>query len=120
MFIGYIRRSRNRAAPLFCARHLLEKLPGQKLLIQGNHDGSIRAYSNYFKTTAQILDLTVKPTACPFLSENLMLTLFHYPMVTWNKKPEDSSHWNSSMRQLWRRQEASLSISTQNRTIARK
>ena len=41
------------------ARHLLEKLPGQKFLIQGNHDGSIRAYSNYFKTTAQILDLTV-------------------------------------------------------------
>ena len=45
------------------ARHLLEKLSGQKFLIQGNHDGSIRAYSNYFKTTAQILDLTVKPTA---------------------------------------------------------
>ena len=45
------------------ARHLLEKLPGQKFLIQGNHDGSIRAYSNYFKTTAQIFDLTAKPTA---------------------------------------------------------
>ena len=69
------------------ARHLLEKLPGQKFLIQGNHDGSIRAYSNYFKTTAQILDLTIKPTACPFLTENLQLTLCHYPMVTWNKKP---------------------------------
>ena len=72
------------------ARHLLEKLPGQKFLIQGNHDGSIRAYSNYFKTTAQILDLTVKPTASPFLSENLQLTLCHYPMVTWNKKPHGS------------------------------
>lgn len=59
-------------------------------LIQGNHDGSIRAYSNYFKTTAQILDLIVKPTACPFLSENLQLTLCHYPMVTWNKKPHGS------------------------------
>ena len=35
--------------------YMLEKLPGQKFLIQGNHDGSIRAYSNYFK-----------PTACPF------------------------------------------------------
>ena len=69
------------------ARHLLEKLPGQKFLVQGNHDGSIRAYSNYFKTTAQILDLTIKPTACPFLTENLQLTLCHYPMVTWNKKP---------------------------------
>lgn len=72
------------------ARHLLEKLPGQKSLIQGNHDGSIRAYSNYFKTTAQILDLTVKPTACPFLPENLQLALCHYPMVTWNKKPHGS------------------------------
>ena len=59
-------------------------------LIQGNHDGSIRAYSNYFKTTAQILDLTVKPTACPFLPENLQLTLCHYPMVTWNHKPHGS------------------------------
>ena len=77
-------------APLFCTRHLLEKLPGQKFLIQGNHDGSIRAYSNYFKTTAQILDLTIKPTACPFLTENLMLTLCHYPMVTWNHKPYGS------------------------------
>ena len=57
---------------------------------KGRHDGSIRAYSNYFKTTAQILDLTVKPTACPFLSENLQLTLCHYPMVTWNKKPHGS------------------------------
>lgn len=41
------------------ARHLLEKLPGRKYLITGNHDGSIKAYSNYFQTTAQILDLTV-------------------------------------------------------------
>ena len=72
------------------ARHLLEKLPGQKFLIQGNHDGSIRAYSNYFKTTAQILDLTIKPTACPFFTENLQLILCHYPMVTWNKKPHGS------------------------------
>ena len=31
------------------ARHLLEKLPGHKFLVEGNHDGSIRAYKNYFK-----------------------------------------------------------------------
>ena len=35
-------------------------------------------------------DLTVNPTACPFLPENLQLTLCHYPMVTWNKKPHGS------------------------------
>ena len=39
------------------ARHLLEKLPGRKYLITGNHDGSVKAYPNYFQTTAQILDL---------------------------------------------------------------
>ena len=31
------------------ARHLLEKLPGHKFLIEGNHDSSIRAYKTYFK-----------------------------------------------------------------------
>ena len=31
------------------ARHLLEKLPGHKFLIEGNHDGSIRADKHYFR-----------------------------------------------------------------------
>lgn len=72
------------------ARHLLEKLPGHKYMIIGNHDGSIKAYSNYFMTTAQIMDLTIKPTVCEHLSENMMLSLCHYPMVTWNHKPHGS------------------------------
>lgn len=72
------------------ARHLLEKLPGRKYMIIGNHDGSIKAYSNYFITTAQIMDITIKPTICERLSENMMLSLCHYPMVTWNHKPHGS------------------------------
>ena len=72
------------------ARHLLEKLPGRKYLILGNHDGSIRAYPNYFMTVTQQLDITVKPTRCPVLDQNLMLSMCHYPMVTWNHKPHGS------------------------------
>ena len=69
------------------ARHLLEKLPGQKFLIEGNHDGSIRAYKNYFREVYQIKEMVFKPTVAPFLKEDLQVVMCHYPMVTWNKKP---------------------------------
>lgn len=72
------------------ARHLLEKLPGRKYLITGNHDGSIKAYPNYFQSTAQILDLTVRPSMCSRLTENMVLNLCHYPLLTWNRKPHGS------------------------------
>lgn len=72
------------------ARHLLEKLPGRKHLVTGNHDGSIRAYHNYFTSVHQILDIAVKQTRCPFLDQTLRLTMCHYPMVTWNHKPYGS------------------------------
>ena len=36
------------------AHRLLDKLPGRKFLIEGNHDGSIRAHKNYFKDFCQI------------------------------------------------------------------
>lgn len=42
------------------ARHLLEKLPGRKYLIEGNHDGSIRAYENYFVSVNQVLDIVMR------------------------------------------------------------
>lgn len=72
------------------ARHLLEKLPGRKYLIEGNHDGSIRAYENYFVSVNQVLDIVIKPSRAPFLKQNLQLSLCHYPMVTWNHKPYGS------------------------------
>ena len=46
--------------------------------------------SHKSELSLRFCDLTVKPTACPFLSENLQLTLCHYPMVTWSKKPHGS------------------------------
>lgn len=70
------------------ARLLLEKLPGRKYLIKGNHDGSVKAYSHYFVKATQLLDLTVKPTVCARLSEKQMLTLCHYPLLDWNNKQE--------------------------------
>lgn len=69
------------------ARHLLEKLPGQKFLVEGNHDGSIRAYKNYFKEVYQIKEMRFKTTVAPFLKEDFNVVMCHYPMVTWNKKP---------------------------------
>lgn len=72
------------------AKKLLGKLPGNKFLIKGNHDGSLRAYDNYFQSVVQIHDMVIKPTLCPALPENLYLTLCHYPMLTWNHKPRGS------------------------------
>ncbi|MBQ9174263.1 MAG: metallophosphoesterase [Bacteroidales bacterium] len=69
------------------ARHLLEKLPGMKFLIEGNHDGSVRAYRNYFKEVYQIKDMLFRPSAWPFLGENMRVVMCHYPMVTWEHKP---------------------------------
>ena len=72
------------------ARHLLEKLPGQKFLIEGNHDGSIRAYKSYFKEVYQIKEMRFKPTVAPFIKEDFRVVMCHYPMVTWNNKPRGS------------------------------
>ena len=72
------------------ARRLLEKLSGQKFLIEGNHDGSIWAYKNYFKEVYQIKEMRFKTSVAPFLKENLCVVMCHYPMVTWNQKPRGS------------------------------
>ena len=72
------------------ARNLLEKLPGNKFLIEGNHDGSIRTYKNYFKEVYQIKEMRFKSTVAPFLKEDFDVVMCHYPMVTWNRKPRGS------------------------------
>ena len=71
------------------ARKLLNLLPGRKFLIRGNHDGSLKAYDYYFVKVADILELEWKPTTFPFITEDrVRLVLCHYPMVTWNHKPD--------------------------------
>lgn len=69
-------------------RRLLERLPGQKFLIEGNHDDSIRAYKNYFKAVYQIKRMKFKPTVAPFLKEPFNVVMCHYPLLTWNHKPD--------------------------------
>lgn len=72
------------------AKRLLEKLPGRKFLIEGNHDGSIRAYKNYFKEVYQIKEMRFRPTVASFLKEDLAIVMCHYPLLTWNQKPRGS------------------------------
>lgn len=71
------------------ARRLLEKLPGQKFLIEGNHDGSVvKANRNYFKEVYQIKEMRFKQTVAAFLKDDFNVVMCHYPMVTWNNKPK--------------------------------
>lgn len=70
------------------ARLLLEKLPGQKYLIEGNHDVALRPFKDSFQDVYQIKLITFKPSVAPFLKENFVVAMCHYPMVTWNQKPK--------------------------------
>ena len=68
------------------ARRLLEQLPGEKYLAVGNHDEAIKAHSNYFRKVAQIMEITIKPSMCETLSEELHIVLCHYPLLDWPGK----------------------------------
>lgn len=68
------------------ARRLLERLPGEKYLSVGNHDDSIKAHSNYFRKVAQIMEITIKPSMCDCLQEELQIVLCHYPLLDWPGK----------------------------------
>lgn len=70
------------------ARRLLEQLPGEKYLAVGNHDGTIKAHSNYFRKVAQIMEITIKPSMCETLSEELHIVLCHYPLLDWPGKQQ--------------------------------
>lgn len=68
------------------ARRLLERLSGEKYLAVGNHDDSIRSHSNYFRKVAQIMEITIKPSMCDCLQEDLHIVLCHYPLLDWPGK----------------------------------
>lgn len=68
------------------ARRLLEKLPGEKYISTGNHDESIKAHTNYFRKASQIMDVTIKLSACDCIKEELMIVLCHYPLLDWPGK----------------------------------
>ena len=59
---------------------ILRKLNGNKILILGNHDLTIKRNRNFFKQYfAQIVDY------CEIYDGNTFVTMSHYPMLTWNK-----------------------------------
>lgn len=68
------------------ARRLLERLSGEKYLAVGNHDDSIKSHSNYFRKVAQIMEITIKPSICDCLQEDLQIVLCHYPLLDWSGK----------------------------------
>ena len=83
------------------ARRLLEQLPGEKYLAVGNHDGAIKAHSNYFRKVAQIMEITIKPSMYEILSEELCIVLCHYPLLDWPGKQQGAvmlhGHCHSTM-----------------------
>lgn len=54
----------------------------------GNHDGAIKAHSNYFRNVAQIMEITIKPLMCEGLNEDLHIVLCHFPLLDWPGKQQ--------------------------------
>ena len=65
---------------------LLEKLPGRKYLIEGNHDCALIAYRKYFQGVCQVMEKRFRPEDYPFLAEDFQVVMCHYPMITWSRK----------------------------------
>ncbi len=72
------------------ARRLLKRLPGYKYFIYGNHDGSIKSYTNYFQKYVQILETTIRARDVDILQSDLQLVMCHYPLLDWNNKFQGS------------------------------
>jgi calcineurin-like phosphoesterase family protein len=68
------------------AIELLEKLPGKKILIAGNHDDDILCCTEHFDEICQIKEVRFTPSEAPFLKRSIRLVMCHYPMLTWNHK----------------------------------
>lgn len=68
------------------ARRLLEKLSGEKYLAIGNHDKSIKTHLHYFRKASQIMEITIAPSVCNCLKEELGIVLCHYPLLDWPGK----------------------------------
>jgi len=66
---------------------LLDQMNGEKYLILGNHDESIKN-STRFKHKTQIYDFNFDSKSY----HNIHLVLCHYPMLSWNRKVHGSGH----------------------------
>lgn len=65
---------------------LLHKINGNKYLILGNHDNSIKN-STLFESIDKIKLFKFKS-----LNYNIKIVLCHFPMLTWENKPKDVGH----------------------------
>ena len=68
--------------------NLLSRLPGKKYLIEGNHDENLRAFPGQFRSVELMMNKVFSPMVYPFLKERLNVTMCHYPMYSWYRKPE--------------------------------
>lgn len=75
-----------------CTEKLLGKLNGSKHIILGNHDQSVRGLENYFKSVSQIKTVTFKKTIFPFLDENFIVCMSHFPMYNWERMEHGAVH----------------------------
>jgi calcineurin-like phosphoesterase family protein len=66
---------------------LLHKLHGNKSLIIGNHDESIKS-STIFGEKSQIKDFNFDSESYP----NIHIVLCHYPIASWNRKIHGAAH----------------------------
>lgn len=70
---------------------ILDKLHGNKILILGNHDESIKNSTRWSSVT-QIKDLNPKVVDEEGNQKNIHLVLCHYPLTSWNRKVHGSMH----------------------------
>lgn len=68
------------------AEKFIDRLNGNKFLISGNHDNNILNSSRFFQIT-QIKDFTYSRPGI-----NIHISLCHYPMASWNRKPHGAWH----------------------------
>jgi calcineurin-like phosphoesterase family protein len=64
-------------------RKVLERLNGNKILIEGNHDSSSVRNSNYFGSVKKIYNITFKKSTYNYLDNNFKLCMCHYPILSW-------------------------------------
>lgn len=70
------------------ASELLERLPGRKILICGNHDSTVRELTEHFAGIRQLHEIAVTPHQCELLKYPLRITMCHYPLLTWRRKAQ--------------------------------
>lgn len=67
-------------------RNILPKMNGKKFLIIGNHDKTSEHLDGYFQQICKIKEVIFKQKNYPFLEEDILIIMCHYPFLTWDKK----------------------------------